>query len=188
MKLRNKKTGEIVDFADSRSGGIYDYRGKVIIENQSGDEYSYDTLAKLHEEWEDAEGTNATNIPLIKDEKIKNLLGEVVEMELTVNELSRRFEEFNKHFAELNASREDVKEPLIKDEKICKAVRAWADACRLTYATYDLPKNRFYDAETRGKFEICFTLKPVIVGLKDGKAYTIEELCGELQNDAEMQL
>lgn len=39
--------------------------------------------------------------PLIKDEKIKKLLGEVVELELTVNELNKRFDEFNKHYTEL---------------------------------------------------------------------------------------
>ena len=39
--------------------------------------------------------------PLIKDEKIKKLLGEVVELEVTVNDLNKRFDEFNKHYAEL---------------------------------------------------------------------------------------
>lgn len=93
MKLRNKKTGEI------RGAVLYVYGG-----------YDYNTLAELNEEWEDCKPKE----PLVKDEKIKNLLGEVVEMELTVNELSRRFNEFNKHFVELNAEWEDVKEPLIK--------------------------------------------------------------------------
>lgn len=37
----------------------------------------------------------------LKDEKVKKLLGEVVELELTVNELSKRFGEFNKHYVEL---------------------------------------------------------------------------------------
>ena len=31
----------------------------------------------------------------------------------------------------------DPKEPLIKDEKIRKAVRAWADACNLSYVSID---------------------------------------------------
>ena len=35
------------------------------------------------------------------DEKIKELLGEIVELELTVNELNRRFVIFNKHYTEL---------------------------------------------------------------------------------------
>lgn len=37
----------------------------------------------------------------IKDKKVKKLLGEVVELELVVNELSKRFDEFNKHYVEL---------------------------------------------------------------------------------------
>jgi len=70
-------------------------------------------------------------------------------------------------------------EPLIKDEKIRKAVRAWAEACRLKYATYKQSSNEFYDPDTRGKFAIKFTLKPIEVWLDDGKCYTIAELCGE---------
>lgn len=74
---------------------------------------------------------------------------------------------------------EEMKEPLIKDEKIRNAVRAWAEACRLTHVTYKLASNEFYDADTRGKFAIKFTLIPVEVYLKDGESYTIDELCGE---------
>ena len=83
--------------------------------------------------------------------------------------------------AELNSEWEDYapKEPLIKDEKIRKAVRAWAEACRLTHVTYKLASNEFYDADTRGKFAIKFTLIPIEVYLKDGESYTIAELCGE---------
>lgn len=73
----------------------------------------------------------------------------------------------------------EPKEPLIKQEKIRKAVRAWAEACRLTHVTYKLASNEFYDADTRGKFAIKFTLIPVEVYLKDGESYTIDELCGE---------
>lgn len=43
----------------------------------------------------------------IKDEKIKKLLGEVVELELTVNELNKRFDEFNKHYVELCGEEEE---------------------------------------------------------------------------------
>ena len=83
--------------------------------------------------------------------------------------------------AELNEEWEDYKpkEPLIKQEKIRKAVRAWAEACRLTHVTYKLASNEFYDADTRGKFAIKFTLMPIEVYLKDGESYTIAELCGE---------
>ena len=81
--------------------------------------------------------------------------------------------------AGLNADWEDYapKEPLIKDEKIRKAVRAWAEANgflgeievhSLTAGT------RFsighYDIEFLGYF---------IYDLESNKTYTITELCGE---------
>lgn len=79
----------------------------------------------------------------------------------------------------LNRSFEDYKpaEPLIKDEKIRKAVRAWADA------------NNFLDdievhsltAGTRfsiGHYDIEF-LGYFIYDLESNKTYTIAELCGE---------
>ena len=75
------------------------------------------------------------------------------------------------------------KEPLIKDEKIRKAIRAWADACNLSYVSYKLASNEFYDADTRGAFAIKFKLIPVEVYLEDGKTYTIDELCGEEENE-----
>lgn len=81
--------------------------------------------------------------------------------------------------AELNADWEDYKpaEPLIKDEKIRKAVRAWAEA------------NNFFDeievhsltAGTRFSIE-CYDIEFLgyfIYDLEDNKTYTIDELCGE---------
>lgn len=81
--------------------------------------------------------------------------------------------------AELNEEWEDYmpKEPLIKDEKIRKAVRAWAEA------------NNFLDdievhsltAGTRfsiGHYDIEF-LGYFIYDLESNKTYTIDELCGE---------
>ena len=83
--------------------------------------------------------------------------------------------------AELNEEWEDYepKEPLIKDEKIRKAVRAWAEVCGLSYVTYKQASNEFYDPDTRGAFAIRFRLIPVEVYLEDGECYTIAELCGE---------
>lgn len=83
--------------------------------------------------------------------------------------------------AKLNEEWEDYKtpEPLIKDEKIRKAVRAWADACNLSHVTYKQASNEFYDANTRGAFAIRFTCIPIEVYLEDEEHYTIAELCGE---------
>lgn len=84
--------------------------------------------------------------------------------------------------AELNKEWEDYKpkEPLIKDEKIRKAVRAWAEVNSTDKALY---------AERPDK-SLCFLMdirendyNIQFVGwiptLKDSETYTIIELCGE---------
>ena len=81
----------------------------------------------------------------------------------------------------LNRSFEDYKptEPLIKDEKIRKAVRAWADANDVLEVFIDRIGDgtyiELYD-EDDGRRRIS-ALRPA--GLKTGEAYTIDELCGE---------
>ena len=81
--------------------------------------------------------------------------------------------------AELNADWEDYapKEPLIKDEKIRKAVRAWAEANNFLgeIEVHSLTAGtRFsighYDIEFLGYF---------IYDLESNKTYAIAELCGE---------
>ena len=70
-------------------------------------------------------------------------------------------------------------EPLIKDEKIRKAVRAWAEACGAKQIKYSIAPNQYYDADMGTGFSIKFLTKPVEVYLEEGKIYTIAELCGE---------
>lgn len=107
--------------------------------------------------------------------------GEIVELSIYGIEVHIRKEEqpFYHSLAELNEEWEDYKpaEPLIKDEKIRKAVRAWAEAngeednivftrsCE--YSDY-----MFY---TNGGGDICFEQA---IDLTTG-SYTIDELCGE---------
>lgn len=121
MKLRNKKTGEIIDDVQYRNYSLPNGFGF----RMNGKEWEYHSLAELNEEWEDYE----------------------------------------------------EKEPLIKDKKIRKAVRAWAEA------------NDFLDeievhtltAGTRftiGHYDIEF-LGYFIYDLEANKTYTITELCGE---------
>lgn len=87
----------------------------------------------------------------------------------------------HKTLAELNEEWEDYKptEPLIKDEKIRKAVRAWADACGAKQIKYSIAPNQYYDADMGTGFSITFMTKPVEVYLEEDKTYTIAELCGE---------
>jgi hypothetical protein len=85
---------------------------------------------------------------------------------------------FNDIEKELKENRGDCKEPLIKDEKIRKAVRAWAEACGAEQVKYSIACNQYYDVRGTG-FSIKFLYKPVEVWMEDGKIYTITELCGE---------
>ena len=80
--------------------------------------------------------------------------------------------------AELNEDWEDYKpkEPLIKDEKIREAVRAWAKANCLqpeSKVVYNSNIYRLYSCQS----VIEFNTK--LRGLKHEKGYTIAELCGE---------
>ena len=86
---------------------------------------------------------------------------------------------------QLNEEYEDYKptEPIIKDEKIRKAVRAWAEACGAKQIKYSIALNQYYDADMGTGFSIKFLTKPVEVYLEEGKIYTIAELCGEVTDE-----
>ena len=71
---------------------------------------------------------------------------------------------------------EEVKEPLIKDEKIRKAVRAWAEANSITQVSYDACWNAFRCTDFVIAFDYDFDRHD---GFEDMKSYTIAELCGE---------
>ena len=124
MKLRNKKTGEVVKALEGGLIDLYFYPNEHDGENNL-DRKTYQSLAELNANWEDY----------------------------------------------------DQKEPLIKDEKIRKALRA----------VYDAAPHRdnvvYYDGRWtfRGdKFEVMFDDREIkIEGWTEGKAYHIEELCGE---------
>ena len=81
----------------------------------------------------------------------------------------------------LEEDREDYipVEPLIRDEKIRKAVRAWADLCGYKFVTH-----RFYTTTTDHRWSLLARESqeislPEIDELDEAKDYTIEELCGE---------
>ena len=125
MKLRNKKTGEIVTFVTLEE--IYDDELDFTYIKKSGNEneLSYSSLKKFNDEWED--------------------------------------------YA--------PKEPLIKDEKVRKAVRAWADANDFLneIEVHSLTAGTRFSI---GNYNIEF-LGYFIYDLEDNKTHTIAELCGE---------
>ena len=121
MRLRNKKTGEIVEPLSSGPIDLYFYLNKY--EENEVDRKTYQSLAELNSEWEDY----------------------------------------------------TPKEPLIKDEKIRKAVRAWAEANDITEINVSSSGYELWG----GIDDWCihFGGDP----FKDIKPlkYTIDELCGE---------
>lgn len=118
MKLKNKKTGEIIDGGDYLN--VYDDL------DHQGKSWHYNSLADLNDEWEDY----------------------------------------------------TPKEPLIKDEKIRKAVRAWAEACCIETVEYD----EYWVSFRRDDKTISFKDEDRCLGfyeLENSRDYTIDELCGE---------
>lgn len=123
MRLRNKKTGEIVEPLSSGPIDLYFYLNKY--EENEVDRKTYQSLAELNSEWEDY----------------------------------------------------TPKDPLIKDEKVRKAVRAWAELIPSAQVRYDHSDGRFY---TRSDYIVSYSISfPIALGLDETTDYTIAELCGE---------
>ena len=82
---------------------------------------------------------------------------------------------------ELNRSFEDYKpkEPLIKDEKIRKAVRAWAEANEISQAQFDGYISGFSASDAEHNILSMISFDGFVFMFVDGKIYTIAELCGE---------
>lgn len=118
MKLRNKKTGRVVNFRHIAFDEPKDDR----------ENYRYSSLAQFNEEWEDYKPA----------------------------------------------------EPLIKDEKVRKAVRAWAEVNFIKKALYaERPDRSLCGLTDMGDEDYSIEFVGWIPTLKDGEDYTIAELCGE---------
>ena len=71
-------------------------------------------------------------------------------------------------------------EPLIKDEKVRKAVQAWAEANDLSETKYiELPNGCGFAFEYTDTDNVVICLRSVWLELEKGKSYAITELCGE---------
>lgn len=83
--------------------------------------------------------------------------------------------------AELNEEWEDCKpkEPLIKDEKIRKAVRAWAEANEVSQAQFDRYISGFSASDAEHNILSMISFDGFVFMFVDGEYYNIDELCGE---------
>lgn len=96
--------------------------------------------------------------------------GKEMQSGLTLENLAREWEDYA------------PKEPLIKDEKIRKAVRAWAEANAINSGNYYNTDIKFNVTEHRLQWiqtAIEFNDITGLDNLEDGETYTIAELCGE---------
>lgn len=129
MRLRNKKTGEVVEAFEGGPIDLYFYSNEHE-EKDMVDRKTYQSLAELNADWEDY----------------------------------------------------TPKEPLIKDEKIRKAVRAWAEADDLD--NFRVQNQHFNECKiigyTAGINKASFIGFQTTIAYADNKKlYTIDELCGE---------
>ena len=76
---------------------------------------------------------------------------------------------------------EEIKpaEPLIKDEKIRKAVRAWAEANEISQVQFDRYIRGFSASDAEHNILSMISFDGFVFMFVDGKIYTIDELCGE---------
>lgn len=131
MKLRNKKTGEIVTIGQEL-GDDFDGVGLMLwvdhVEGSELDDHkTYGSIAELIENWEDCEPV----------------------------------------------------EPLIKDEKIRNAVRAWAEANGVEKVVLGQVNNDELVKKSPMTAFGCHVSFESSLGLERGRNYTITELCGE---------
>ena len=128
MKLRNKKTGEVIETCKIIQNAV----GTIVILTLDENErypYEYDSFDELCKDWEDY----------------------------------------------------TPKEPLIKDKKIRKAVRAWAEACfndNEFWVIY-LDERNFTLKANRSDAKATFYSDNKIDDIEEDEFYTITELCGE---------
>lgn len=136
MKLRNKKTGEIVDFLTIDLIDSDEMEFTYLQASGHENSWSYNSLEKFNEEWEDYRPAE----PLIKDEKIRKAV---------------------QAFAELNNSATIIFELSYgKSSIIARADNGFA----MLWVAGE-------SWETNGK------------GIKWDEPYTIAELCGEEDKD-----
>lgn len=112
-----------------------------------------------------------------------SLLGDVATIQLIIEIDGCNITHYYHTLSEVYAEWEDYtpQEPLIKDEKIRKAVRAWAEVNSIDNVLYAERPDRSLCVLTDMGDDDEYVIELVgwIPTLKDAKTYTITELCGE---------
>ena len=197
MKLRNKKTGEIGDLMGSERSCPYII---IDIDFHNGDvgAFDYKSLAELNEEWEDYTPKDEIKKYRLKKDLPTFKAGEVFELDerVGVEGLYRKSDcimAYTKKtldkfpniltdwFEPIDGEDTNVlsKEPLIKDEKIRKAVRAWAEINAIRRVSYVTDSRSCRLTDLMENYDYCIDFVGWIPTLNDMKSYTIAELCGE---------
>lgn len=139
MKLRNKKTGEVVDLSvgcirDTHNGEFIQIKPVACLEDKGS--YLYDTFAKFSEDWEDYKPAE----PYIKDKKVRKFVRDWAE-----------------HW------------------KIDKVIIRFIDSNRIDLIGFSSPSS------TKTGREIDIQRTVVRNEIIYGNRYTIDELCGKEQ-------
>ena len=71
------------------------------------------------------------------------------------------------------------KDPIIKDEKIRKAVRAWAEANEISQVQYDSFTSGLSASDAGHNILSMISFDGAVFNLVDGKYYDITDLCGD---------
>jgi hypothetical protein len=196
MKLRNKKTGEeiiLIDHTFDNYNSLAevmkeweDYKpSEPLIKDKNHPERA-EKAQKTLKMWADANGFK--RVSYRADSYVSVFYNEFNPVECaTTIEFGWIMEGLKQgiyDITELCGEEEDYKpsEPLIKDEKIRKAVRAWAEASSIDTTEIKVSKGIVYTAIIGWKD--CRRLSMdfesyMLEKLEDGKTYTITELCGE---------
>lgn len=120
--------------------------------------------------------------------KLRNKKTGAINKSIVVSTFDGLKECYYNSLAELNEEWEDYepKEPLIKDEKIRRAIRAWAEANRIDELVYYRSSHYWYlrasnDHDQSIDFWLSYDRKPELI---ENKRYNIDELCGEDKDEA----
>ena len=176
MKLRNKKTGEILETGD--------HAATVWKKNGYADHYSYNSLAELNADWEDYTPEPDPSYLIVVIQKLENSVKELDERLKTVEEITERLlREDNERILGGKAKRYEPGMPQrVIFEQMKQDLRDWIEKNKIDKIRvfhYSDPAGRrgvlFKDKTNKGENTLVLIGWPTI-GLKDGGTYTPDEL------------